>query len=625
MLVAILLLLLTALLAAQAVLHGEEADHSLEECVCCLPSPDCLVNVGPSPDATHANKTFQHLLFSSLSRELHAQNFPVTSGQLPGYSAGSLFKNGFGKFETPNYKFLSVFDAMGYAVKVQFFPGNNSLSVTAKFTRSEWYNQSVAPERPSTPTYRSFLGTDPPLTFMENVWLMSTIVPDNLNVNLVRQGDKLLAISDMDGFNQLDFDSMEFLEYFRFPDALSMTSSVLSLLGVLTSAHPVSTAKEPHIVYNYVGMPGGNLAQILGLPLIATALTLASTNSLLRRLKVKQHCALTIALSLLCVGSLLVWAFNAMDGHHPAKVNLFTIYRLDTSASFSRKALASIPLSGLTYLHEMAITDRSLVFVEWPVTWNIQRIVTPVFNDPGKLQLEWKPWLGTKITVVDKLTGSVRGVVDSLGPYWSYHHIGAYETMDGMLVVDACTFNSGEHLHTFELRTLRKNSWEIPPNVNRRFEIHLGTNQVRVKNVGPVGFDLPVRNPEYVGRAYRFAYGTGHLRHGDWWNSLVKVDMDTGKTWQWYEQHTWPSQPVFVANPRRRAEDDGVLMVIMLDGASARSFVLVLDAATMREVARVQLDLILPYTSHGYFDVQQGGNAKATTIPGFQNGFYPAA
>ncbi|KAH9256922.1 hypothetical protein BASA81_004743 [Batrachochytrium salamandrivorans] len=618
--------LLVVFLTVQAVLHGEEADHSLEECTCCLPTPDCLFNVGPSPEATHANKTFQHLLFSSLSRELHGESFPVTSGQLPGYSAGSLFKNGFGKFETSNYKFLSVFDAMGYAIRIQFFPSNNSVSVTAKLTRSEWYNQSTAPEHPNTPTYRSFMGTDPPLTFMESVRLMTTILPDNLNVNLVRQGNKLLAISDMDGFNQLDFDSMEFLEYFRYSDALSMTSSALSLLGVLTSAHPVSTAKEPHIVYNYVGMPGGNLMQVLAFPLMATLFTLMSTNSLLRQLNVKQHRRLTAMLSLLCLGSILTWSFNAMDGYHPSKVNLFTIYRLDTSESspLSRKVLASIPMSGFTYLHEMAITDRSLVLMEWPVTWSIQRIVSPVFNDPGKLQLDWKPWLGTKITVVDKHTGDVRNVVDSLGPYWSYHHIGAYETKDNVLVVDACTFNSGEHLHTFELRTLRKNSWEIPPNINRRFEIHVGANKVKVKNVGPVGFDLPVRNPEYVGRPYQFVYGTGHLRHGDWWNSLVKVDMDTGKTWQWYEQHTWPSQPVFVANPRRRAEDDGVLITIMLDGAHSRSFVLVLDAATMLEVARVNLDLILPYTSHGYFDVQYGGNAQATTIPGFQNGFYPA-
>jgi hypothetical protein len=136
-------------------------------------------------------------------------------------------------YETPEYEFLSVFDAMGYTLRVQLVPENNTMTVTAKFTRNDWYNRSI--EGHHSPPYRSFMGTNPPLTIAENLRLMFTIVPDNLNVNLVRQGSKLLGISDMDGFNEIDPETMEYAGYFRYSDWQSMTSTPFKVMAVLTS------------------------------------------------------------------------------------------------------------------------------------------------------------------------------------------------------------------------------------------------------------------------------------------------------------------------------------------------------------------------------------------------------
>ena len=54
-----------------------------------------------------------------------------------------------------------------------------------------------------------------------------------------------------------------------------------------------------------------------------------------------------------------------------------------------------------------------------------------------------------------------------------------------------------------------------------------------------------------------------------------------------------------MARPGGSAEDDGVLLSIVLDTAEERSFLLVLDAATLEERARAAVPHHIPFGFHG--------------------------
>eukprot|EP00961_Rhodomonas_salina_P172534 2326706-Rhodomonas_salina.1 len=58
-------------------------------------------------------------------------------------------------------------------------------------------------------------------------------------------------------------------------------------------------------------------------------------------------------------------------------------------------------------------------------------------------------------------------------------------------------------------------------------------------------------------------------------------------------------EPIFVPNPQAASEDDGVLLSVVLDGSTDKSFLLGLDAATMQEVFRAQLPHHCPAGFHG--------------------------
>lgn len=637
-----LLVLFALLLLSQstfAILYGKEANHDLEECICCKDNDAaCLEFKGPGKSLIGpTNVTHQHKIFETMKRELHNEPLKI-QGKFPAWAAGSLYKNGFGKYESEKaqYEFLSVFDAMGYAMRVTIKP-NGSVECTAKFTKNDWYNRSegLAGYNPHNPPYRSFMGTNPDLGFFAKMRLMFTIVPDNLNVNIVRQGERMFGISDMDGFAEIDRNTMEYLDYFRYSDWLSMTTSILSMMGIMTSAHPIVTASAPHIVYNYVAYPGAYLYKVMIVPGAITGSALfasyymfvASTKALPSAASRKMPRSFFMAILILIWASMLRFAFMAMDGYiDGVEVNKYTLYKIDTTKEpLVRVPVVSFSTKRLSFLHEMAITNNYILFFEWPTFWSIQSITNPFFGDPARLALSWIPEYGTQVTVVDLRTGKIVSKHYDLGAYWSYHHINAYENLQGQVVVDACTFDNAEHLHTFELRTLKENKYFIPKNVNRRFIVPVGhpERKIQVKNVGPIGFDLPTRNMERAGKSYKFAFGTGHRKQGEWWNCITKVNMDTGKTVIWFEEGSWPSQPAFVPNPERNSEDQGLLMVLMAHGPSDRSYLLALDAQTMEEVARAWIPVILPYTSHGYWDVEMGGNKDATIIPGVKNNWKP--
>ena len=87
----------------------------------------------------------------------------------------------------------------------------------------------------------------------------------------------------------------------------------------------------------------------------------------------------------------------------------------------------------------------------------------------------------------------------------------------------------------------------------------------------------------------------------DFLDSIVKVDTETGTVARWHAAGLYPGEPLFVPTPSASAEDDGALLSIVLDTAKKRSFLLVLDAATLGEKARAEAPHAIPFHFHGSY------------------------
>jgi carotenoid cleavage dioxygenase-like enzyme len=77
--------------------------------------------------------------------------------------------------------------------------------------------------------------------------------------------------------------------------------------------------------------------------------------------------------------------------------------------------------------------------------------------------------------------------------------------------------------------------------------------------------------------------------------------VTSGDVHTWRAAGSYPGEPVFVPGPAAVAEDDGVVMSVVLDADRGRSVLLVLDAGSFTELARAEVPHAIPFGFHGQF------------------------
>jgi len=133
--------------------------------------------------------------------------------------------------------------------------------------------------------------------------------------------------------------------------------------------------------------------------------------------------------------------------------------------------------------------------------------------------------------------------------------------------------------------------------------------------LGPVEFPM-INYRRVCSRPYRYCYVAGHTepQSTGLLDCLVKYDIETESKDVWSEPGVYPGEPVFVAREQapepgvetETAEDDGVVLSVLLDTTVDRSVLLVLDAVSFSELARVPLPAVFPVGFHGQWYPNDG-------------------
>ena len=265
-----------------------------------------------------------------------------------------------------------------------------------------------------------------------------------------------------------------------------------------------------------------------------------------------------------------------------------------------RRELASLATREPSYMHSFAMTEHHLVLIEQP--WVIDPLEVVRSGRPLRSLVDyftWKPQLRTRLRIFSRRTGHL--IRTAVAPaMFLFHTINAFDEGDDV-IVDVAAYDDPSIVQAFYLETMVREDSGFPVARPRRLRTDLRTGEVRDTVLADVDFELPVIDyGQRNGRPYRFAYAVGR-RHDEvesFWNQIVKLDVDSGETRTWHEPGTHPSEPVFVASPDRRDEDDGVLLSVVLDHASEGSFLLALNARNLRELGRAAAPQRIPLGFH---------------------------
>ncbi len=283
----------------------------------------------------------------------------------------------------------------------------------------------------------------------------------------------------------------------------------------------------------------------------------------------------------------------------------YIIYRVQ-KGSEKREVIAEIPVEYPAYMHSFAITENYIILVEYPFVVNPLNFVFR--NLPFIKNYQWKPERGTRFLVVEKSTGKVRSHSQT-DPFFAFHHVNAYENSQE-IILDIVTYPNADVINQLahhDYMDLKSHSIERGLELFtihlKRFKLSLETGKISSEVIFSQVHELPRINLSYDGKPYRYVYATD-ARKPDQINDVrkvYKIDMNTKEVRFWAEKECYPGEPVFIPNPQGINEDDGVLMVVVMDLENLKSFLLCLNAQNLQELGRAVVPLQIPPGLHGQF------------------------
>ncbi len=284
--------------------------------------------------------------------------------------------------------------------------------------------------------------------------------------------------------------------------------------------------------------------------------------------------------------------------NYAAKLGPRSSYRFFTvgARDSEPRVVASLPVSHPSYMHSFGLTEHWIVLAEFPLVVN--PLALALSGRPYIENYKWKPELGTRFTLVDRATGRALDGFQT-DACFAFHHINAYEN-DGEVVVNLCVFPDAGVIEDLYLDRLRAGK-PITDATPTRFQLRLADRSVSRKPLTDGNLELPRINYARCNeRPYRYVWGVKGGPNG-WLEQIVKLDTIDGAARSWSQPDCYPGEPVFVAAPDAEHEDQGVLLSVVLDAATASSFLLVLDARDLSELARAQAPHHIPFSFHGQF------------------------
>jgi beta,beta-carotene 9',10'-dioxygenase len=283
---------------------------------------------------------------------------------------------------------------------------------------------------------------------------------------------------------------------------------------------------------------------------------------------------------------------------HMARQSSYNIYRI-ASGSEKEDLVSSQPAGEPSYMHSFGMSENYVILAEYPLVLNPLAML--MGGKPFAENLQWKSERGTTFVVVDKRDGRLVGNYHGAA-FFAFHHVNAFEK-EGDLIVDIIGYNDASIIRSLYLDILRGVSPEdIPMGELRRYRIPLKGGEANYEVLSKEGPELPRINYKgFNGKEYRYAYATGSSGPRAFADKLLKIDVQNVSTKEWSEAGCYPGEAVFISKPNATAEDDGLILSVILDSGAGNSFLLILDAGSFTEVARAGVPHHIPFGLHGQY------------------------
>jgi len=254
--------------------------------------------------------------------------------------------------------------------------------------------------------------------------------------------------------------------------------------------------------------------------------------------------------------------------------------------------VASVPvdLPAAVMMHDFAVSRDRVVLFDLPAVFDVQALLA---GQPG---VRWEPGNGARIGVLDRadLNAGVRWF--DVEPFWMFHVLNAHDDGDAV-VVEGC------RAPRLNVAFGDESLGEPVEPLLHRWRIDLAEGRVTEETLDDRAGDFPRINDDLAGLPARYGY-VAHARAWDEtlvaFDGVVKHDLGKGTSVvHSYGPTARAGEAAFAPDLGRSNEDGGWLLNLVLDDADRSSALVVVDAESMEEVARVHFPRRVPLGFHG--------------------------
>ncbi|KAJ5383763.1 hypothetical protein N7517_001674, partial [Penicillium concentricum] len=289
--------------------------------------------------------------------------------------------------------------------------------------------------------------------------------------------------------------------------------------------------------------------------------------------------------------------------------------------------LATFPATP-AYLHSLLITEDHVILCVWNAHINPQ----PLDSSFLESILPTDPSQPAVWYVIDRKHGKGLIATYESPAFFCFHTVNAWlepskenpAEMD--IVADVVRTDNSEFLHSLYYENLISSS-DTAKTFQKKRDDSFRTSFTRFrlptvpstpctepkkaivewsvcKSLSP---ELPTMNPTKVTQKHRYVYAATFRGEATLTDGIMKLDCDTQHVQLWACHGQSPGEPIFVANPEGTSEDDGVLLSVVLDGMRGKSYLLCLDARSLMEIGRANVDGAVGLGFHGQHVPAVGG------------------
>lgn len=242
-------------------------------------------------------------------------------------------------------------------------------------------------------------------------------------------------------------------------------------------------------------------------------------------------------------------------------------------------------------IHDYFLTERYLVIPDVSLRFSEQNL-----HDTGQSFWRFDPSYKLRWGIVprDAKLGERIRWFETAQPGMIWHVINAWEETDEhgreRIVLYAPAFD--EYPANVPIHTP-----EEPPAKLGKWVIDLGSGEVQYKRLLEHGYERPSLNLRHVGRRSRYGWLIDEQADGYMGRGVLKYDLIDERELAYFSYGEFHGgEALFVPRAGAVREDDGYLLDLLM--ADDRAELLVLDATSMTELARLKLPARVPFGVH---------------------------